>query len=66
MGFNAYGYNKSGEPFLTAGRVWRHWLCHRHSQSVIGWVKFQRLLQTYVQSPSQTQDRPQDLTGHAG
>jgi hypothetical protein len=29
MGFNEYGYDEHGEPFLTVERVWRHWLSRR-------------------------------------
>ena len=31
-----------------AEKAWRYWLSRRSSKSVIGWEKFQRLLQTYV------------------
>jgi RNA-directed DNA polymerase len=31
-----------------AEKAWRYWLSRRSSKSVIGWEKFQQLLETYV------------------
>jgi hypothetical protein len=31
MGFNEYGNDKNGDSFLTAERVWRHWLSRQRS-----------------------------------
>jgi hypothetical protein len=37
MGFIEYGYDKNGEPFLTAERVWRHWLRRRQIGLPMPW-----------------------------